>query len=217
MLYNGQDDFTEADPGSETLRKIFENAAIPGLDVQGGIQRLGGDEKSYLDVIRSYAGNTGFSLEKMKTVSRDKLSEYTVYVHGIKGSSQNICAEPVGELAEKLEKAAKAGDYDFVIANNERLIKSTEALITAINHLIGKIDAANQKPQKDKPDKEVLQKLLSACGTYEMNVVYDAIKELESYTYESGGDLVPWLNENVEQFNIEQVIEKVTLFINEKM
>ncbi|MCL1820409.1 MAG: ATP-binding protein [Oscillospiraceae bacterium] len=213
--HDEQRDFTEENHANEALRRIFDNAVIPGLDVQSGIDRFDGDAESYLNVLRSYANNIEPSLKKIETVDRDRLSEYTIIVHGIKGSSRSICAEPTGDLAEKLERASEAGDYDFVMKNNEAFVKLTQALSIDILNLISEIDAANQKPHRDRPDKEVLIKLLIACGTYHMDVVYAAVRELERYTYEFDGDLVPWLSENVEQFNIDDVVERVTLYVSE--
>ena len=142
-LFAERHDMSDEDCGIEALREVFENAAIPGLDIRGGIERFGGDEESYLSVIRSYADNIGYSLDRIKTVDEDGLSDYSTTVHGIKGSSRSICAYSVGNLAEKLEIASKSEDYDFVMDNNEALIELAQTLINDINNLIGNMGAAN--------------------------------------------------------------------------
>jgi len=95
------------------------------------------------------------------------------------------------------------------------LIELTQTLIDDIKNLIGKAGAENPKPKRDMPDKEVLARMLEACGNFDMDVVYAAIKELESYAYETDGDLVPWLYENIQQFNIDEVIERLEQYTGE--
>jgi len=43
-----------------------------------------------------------------------------------------------------------------------------------------------------------------------MDAVDMAMSELEGYEYETGGELVSWLWENVQQFNIAEIKEKLS-------
>jgi hypothetical protein len=87
-------------------------------------------------------------------------------------------------------------------------------LLTDLDNMLVGIEAQNSKPQKDKPDNEVLKRLLEACKKYDMDTVDDAVEELESYEYITGGELVAWLWENVQQFNIGDIIEKLSALLN---
>ena len=195
---------------NETLQEVFDNTIIQGLDIASGIERFNKDEESYLDVIRSYAEHTGYSLDKIRTVDRSELLDYSIIVHGIKGSSRGICAEPVGELAEKLEKAAKADDYDFVIANNEEFIKQTRSLINSISILIDKIDMKKPKHKKDKVDKDILLRLVEACDIYDMDSVDEIMREISIYEYETDNALVAWLKESITEMKFNEIIEKLS-------
>ena len=134
-------------------KRIFEDIIIPGLDIPSGIERFNGDEKEYLDILRSFADNTAPILEKIKNVEKDTLSDYAIIVHGIKGASKGIAAGPVGEFAEQMEKMAKAGNYDYVYENNKKLILCVENLIKDIKTLLKNTDETNVRPKKTNIDR----------------------------------------------------------------
>jgi len=183
---------------------------IPGINIEKGLSRFYGDKHAYVDVLRSYARNTVPLLENSQNVNSDDLSDYTTIVHGIKGSSGGICAEEAAGIAEALEKAAIAGNYDYIIANNANLKSTVQKLISDIELILTEIDADNKKPVKDKPDSKLLDKLVQACENYEMSNVDAALDELETYDYKSDGDLIIWLRENAEQMNFDEIVERLS-------
>jgi HPt (histidine-containing phosphotransfer) domain-containing protein len=160
----------QATAGSETLidkrtgydRRIFSEK-INGLDMHKGLDRFGGDGDSYLEVLHSFATNTGPLIDALKKVNEpdglDNLTGYAVTVHGIKGSSRGIGAGAVGDQAEALERAAKAGDFDFVAACTPAFIATVSKLVTDIEGLLQRNTQRNPKPKKDKPGRETLLKL----------------------------------------------------------
>jgi len=193
----------------KNLQALYKG--IDGLDVRKGIKRFTGDNDAYLDVLRSFARNTAPLLNATKEVSEDNLKDYTTTVHGIKGSSRSICADEIADMAEALESAATLGNFKYIETHNLRLIEKTQKLISDIDKMIIEIDEDNQKPKKDQPDKDVLDKLREACIKYEMNEVDAALEELETYDYETGGYLVTWLRDNVEKMNFDEIVEELTL------
>ena len=179
------------------------------LDIQKGTKRFAGDNDMYREVLRSYAVNTKPLLEEAEKVDKATLEDYAIIVHGIKGSSRGICAEEAGKKAEFMEHAAKAGDIDYVSRHNKEFIETVRKLIMEIEVFLGKSDKENPKPRMDKPDEEILKKLQAACEAYDMDGVDDAMGEIDSYEYETGADLVIWLNENIAQLNLIEISEKL--------
>ena len=198
---------------TETSR-LTSGKKVNGLDLDKGIERFDGDEESYLQVLHSYAANTQPLLEELKEVTKENLTYYAIIVHGIKSSSQGICADRVGSMAEALEKAAKEGNYNFVSANNGDFIKTAEKLIETINDMLQQMILDNPKPKKDKPDNIVLSKILAASKTYNMDEVDAAMTDIENWEYESGSELVAWLRKNVDQMNFKQIREKLSTIVN---
>jgi len=189
---------------------------ISGLNISKGLKRFGGDEEVYLNILRSYTVNTLPVLERIKDVDKDNLLNYATDVHGIKGSSYGIYANSVGDLAEELEKASKAGDFHFVNKKNKRLIKLTERLIIDINDMLSNIDAENPKQKKNKPDREALLKLMSACEDFDIDSVNKAMAEIGEYEYESGTDLIAWLKDNILEGNLDEIAERLSALTKEE-
>jgi signal transduction histidine kinase/CheY-like chemotaxis protein len=107
-------------------------AVIEGIDFAGGVKRMGGREESYLRVLGSYAANMPAMLDKLRGFSGESIKDYTITVHGIKGSSYGVCANEAGRQAEALETAAKREDIETILAHNERFIRETEKLVERI-------------------------------------------------------------------------------------
>jgi len=194
-------------------RRKFSKPII-GLDINKGIERFGGDYESLTQVLRSYIVNTPPLLGAARGVTKDTLADYAIFAHGIKGFSRSVYAETLGDMAEAMENAAKAGHFEFVSRNNATFIKTIERLIKDIESILGEIAVKNPKPRKEKPDSDVLSRLCAACAAYNMDAVDAAMAEMEAYEYDSDDGLAAWLRENVEQMNLSRIAEKLSALIN---
>ena len=182
---------------------------VDGLDFKKGLERFGGDQESFFEVLRSYVLNTPPLLEKLEAAKEDSLPDYAVTVHGIKGSSYSIAAEPVGKLAEALEHAAKAGDSGFVRELHGEFLTLTRQLISELSESLTKMGGEPQKPKKNRPDSEVLERLRAACAAYDMDGTNVAMTELERFDYAVDADLVSWLRQQVDLMEFRKVEEKI--------
>ena len=183
---------------------------VAGLDIMKGVKRFGGDEDAYIKVLRSFAQNTPPLLETITAPVEDDLAGYAITVHGIKGASRGISANAIADLAEALEKVAKAGNYGYVAAHNAEFLESAGKLISEIDELLARFDADNPKPVMERPEGKTLVSLLKACSNYDMDGVDSAVAEIEEYTYSNDGGLAEWLLENIRQTNFTQIVEKLT-------
>jgi HPt (histidine-containing phosphotransfer) domain-containing protein len=111
---------------------------IPELDTDSGLGLCDGDTGIYLHSLRLFASNMPATLEKLRSVTEEKLSDYAISVHGIKGMSQYIGAETARETAKKLEFLAKDGNFKGVLAENEAFIKYVEKIINGIKNWLEK-------------------------------------------------------------------------------
>jgi CheY-like chemotaxis protein len=188
---------------------VFDSFGIGGIDMEAGIARYG-SQKIYLNILRSYVIHTPELLEKLRGLSRETLAEYAVTVHGIKGASYGISAEEVGNQAEKLEHAAKAGDYDTVSKENASFIEKTEGLVTRIQDLLR--EALDQDTEKQKAaalDRILLEKLLDASKRFKPVLMEEILSELEQYEYTSERDLVTWLREQLDNLEYDAIRERL--------
>jgi signal transduction histidine kinase/CheY-like chemotaxis protein/HPt (histidine-containing phosphotransfer) domain-containing protein len=132
---NDLNDIAEQDtvPVSEVSGTDSTSAMFPpihGLNMTKGLATFSGDEETYMDVLRTYAETTPALLDKVRDVSEAGLNDYAIAVHGIKSSSRSIGADNLGNLAEDLEKAAKAHELRYVTENNPDFILKAEVLLT---------------------------------------------------------------------------------------
>jgi PAS domain S-box-containing protein len=189
----------------DTHAGTLDNVSVAGVDIEQGKERYNG-ETAYLDILRSWCRHTPVLLEKMKNPTKGNLPEYTVTVHGLKGSSYGIIANEIGKKAQELESFAKAGELAKIKAANGNFIKMTEALLADLQELLQKADAAKgDKKKLSSPDPVLLANLLDAAKRYKSTIMEEILEYLESYEYESGGDLIPWLREQTDNLEYDAI------------
>ncbi|MDR2476582.1 MAG: response regulator [Treponema sp.] len=203
----------EKQPREERKALIPPDMAIEGIDLQAGIRRY--QEEAYLEILRSYCVHTPALLEKLNQLAapfpeKETLGDYVITVHGLKGSTLGICAEGAGKQALELEQAARSGDAKFIESNNGPLIKTIEDMLKKLQELFAHIEQqAKEKPLAPSPDPVQLRILYDASKRFKANIMEDALKKLEMYQYESGGDLVQWLREQMDILEYEAVQKRL--------
>jgi HPt (histidine-containing phosphotransfer) domain-containing protein len=205
----GEGDYDEDDYEDD----IFADFDVEGVDLDDGLNRLGGNEDLYLEVVETYVRFTGKVLDQVKDPPAEEgLKDYAVLVHGIKGSSYNIGALLVGKVAEAQEHAAKAGDLAKVLEHHGSFLVSAHKLVEGLQAFLDKVSPPADEGEKDslpEPSRDLLAKILSACGTFDMDVMEESVAELEKFSYESKGDLVPWLREQMENLEYDAIVERL--------
>ena len=59
------------------------------------------------------------------------------------------------------------------------------------------------------PPPEILREILSASRGFDMDAIEKSVKELERHQYESGGELVDWLKEQVDNLEYDAIAERL--------
>ena len=195
---------------NEINLSVFGKIVETNIDLEKALRHFGGDWETLADVLHSFAVHIPALLDTIKGVNKNNLTDYTIAVHGIKGASRGIFANMVGDAAETLEEAGKKGNLEKIMDYNPSFIETTQKLVEQIKDLLQSQGRVIVKAIKDKPDVETLAELLTACQNYAMDAVDAAMAKLEDYDYESDGELVAWLRENVDQMNFMQIKEKLT-------
>jgi chemotaxis protein histidine kinase CheA len=189
----------------------FRGLSAEGVDLAAGHERY---HEAYPEILRVYRNDTAALLEKVRTLpagdfSEDKLKEYAVTVHGIKGSSYGICANGMGALAEFMERTARAGDAQTIKAQNSRFVETLEKLLASLEALLQKIALPEKRQSAAAPDPALLEKIARACAGYNAKLMEAALGELERYDYEAGGDLVTWLREQADNLEYDAIVERI--------
>jgi CheY-like chemotaxis protein len=111
------------------------NLQIEGIDVQRCPKHFGWDGIIFIEFLRSFMKNIPGLIEAARNET-ENMKNYAIYIHGIKGSCRNICANEISKRAEDLEKAAKSGDSGFVLENNASFLEDVEKLILNIKRIL---------------------------------------------------------------------------------
>ena len=183
---------------------------IYGLDMDKAIAEFDGDEEIYYDILRSYVINTPPLLDHCEHVNMDSIADYGRIVHGIKGASRSICADEFANTAERLEKAAKDGDLEFITQYNPLFLDAANELLSGIEDMLEKRTQYIPVIKKERPDSKQLIKLRDACAAYNMRAVDATLKILDTYEYEHDGDLVIWLKENAKKLNLDTIVDRLS-------
>jgi signal transduction histidine kinase/CheY-like chemotaxis protein len=206
-VQRGEDDQGE-DPGT-----VLDGLTVEGLDLAAGKERY--RERTYLEVLRSYTVHTPALVEKLrslgrKTLSEETIGEYTITIHGLKGSTYGICANGLAKQAEDLERAARKGDLKYIEGENANFTKTVEGLLERIRGVLERAAAAQEaKPRAPSPSPLLLRQLREACQRYRANAVEETLAALESFDYESGSDLVVWLRGQADNLEYSAIVERL--------
>jgi CheY-like chemotaxis protein/two-component sensor histidine kinase len=214
LLIAEMEKITGQGTAGQNKNAFLDDAYVEGIDIAQGRERYNNDT-AYLDILRSYHLHTPALLEKLGSLSSAEgegvsLAEYAVLVHGLKGSSYGICANAAGKAAEALEAASKAGNLAQVLEANASFIENVSLLLADIGELLKA--AAPDKGAKRKaasPDPALLAKLLDACKHFKSSQMEEAQTELESFEYESGGELIVWLREQLDNLEYDAIRERL--------
>ncbi|MCL2191035.1 MAG: hypothetical protein FWB79_03495 [Treponema sp.] len=192
---------------------IFKDAVIEGLDIQKGLQ--GFPANVYTDVVRAWCKHFSANLETVRTLAgelsdAEKLREYTVSIHGFKGSNYGICADELGLDAEKLEAASRRGDLEYIGVNNGLFIEKATLLYARLQEFFAAHkEQPKENPKAGSPDAALLAQFLDACKQFRSTTMEDLLKQLESFEYESGGELVAWLRDQTDNLEYDAIQERL--------
>jgi CheY-like chemotaxis protein len=193
---------------TESLSSSFH---VKGIDFDMGVVRYG-TESIYLQILGSYAASTPELLDKLRYPTENDLAAYAIFVHGLKGSSRAICANEIEQAAEKLEFAAKARNFKAVSAQNNAFIKSVEVLLAELSAFLegakNKI-GLRQKERRPTPSEALLSQMREAAQHFKASAIEEILSDLERYDYDSGGDVVTWIRERMDNLDYDAIAEKL--------
>jgi len=203
---------------STAADQVLAGAVINGLDIPEALARMGNNPKLYMRIIHSFTTNMPSNLESLatSTINEATLPDYAIRIHGAKGSCYGIGANAVGNLAKDLEMAAKAGDLDACLRNNDTFILHTQELIKELRALEARIEelenGAGGRPQADRPDAQKLRALLAATQEFNINEMGRLVEELVSVQYLNGSDEVKKIKNAFDAFDYQVVEETIASY-----
>lgn len=126
----------------EEKNEKFLPETMPGINLNAGLKRMGGNEKLYRKILLQFAAEFNDASERMKDIVRKgDIEEGECLAHNIKGVSGNISAGELLSATTKLETAFKQSDSGNFISLLSDFDKSLQQVLSSIGK-IGKNDTA---------------------------------------------------------------------------
>ena len=203
---------------NEQMIALFHQNPIEGVDYTDGLARFSNMPAIYLRILKAFVKSTPEILEALAKVTSDTISDYSIRIHGLKGSCYGVSAMALGDEAKALEVASKASDWETIARDNPRVIEHAQALIDKLQGLIDAIEqpdgdkaelaAAKSRPLLDRPDRALLEELLGAASKYDIEAIKATIEKLDRANYSSQPRLVEELRQLVTFFKYEAIEKK---------
>jgi two-component system, sensor histidine kinase and response regulator len=87
---------------------------LPGLDIESGLARLGGNKILFKRIVCSFYQNHRIILENLtQAVKQQQWQQAQEYLHQLKGSAGNISADTIFKCSADMESRLKHGDYQI--------------------------------------------------------------------------------------------------------
>lgn len=175
---------------TEILDSVSDIAA---LDVGEGLNRVGKNEKLYINLLQKFAiGQSGVKEKVSEALAQDDVEGATRMVHTLKGVAGNIGAKEIYLMAQKWEQALKDGELDFSSDLPEKLEALCAQIIDLLPEEKQEGDMANSaltevEKEKISPSLSKLKSLLEEDDTQAV----DVMDELEEMVPALSGALAP--------------------------
>lgn len=146
--------------------------SVEGISIEDGIRFSGGAE-GFINALKMFVETLEGNIDVIQKAFNEKdIKFYTVKVHALKSSARIIGALELSNQAKKLEDAGKAGDIDYILSNNNKLLDAYRSFQDRFSGLFYKED------DKNKPllPPEELNEAINAIKELVPQMDYDAIE-----------------------------------------
>ncbi len=169
---------TEEPTGLWTLLEDMEE-----INLELGLSRVGGQRDVYEKSISLFSRSIPVFCKKVKVYLADgDLHNYSIEVHGVKGSLSNIGAMRLSDQAYELEMAGKMGNLQFCQANTEPLIKELQLLEQAFES-VQVVEQQSREQGNEAMLNEKCQLLVEALDAFEQEQAAAILDELQGYDF----------------------------------
>ena len=140
-----------ADPAAADRRILTALGAIPGLDAEAGLKVACGRIPRYTRILTLYCQEHADAAETLRELLKQTdLNALSRIAHSLKGSSANIGASTIKQLAAGIEKTATAGNADALSGAIDELAAKLDELTAALQSVLASDRPAGQ-PESAAP------------------------------------------------------------------
>ena len=116
------------------VEKSYESAESEELiDWEEGLENSGGMDMFYKKLLKMYVDQSDEKKQILSTAFEEQdVKKYLINIHALKSTSRQVGASSLGDTAERLEKACKKEEYDYIYENHAACMELYERVLTCI-------------------------------------------------------------------------------------
>jgi two-component system sensor histidine kinase/response regulator len=157
---------------------------LPGISIESGLKRVGGNKKLYLKLLSQYRASQEDAVEEIRAALQGgDVETATRLAHTVKGVSGNLGAEALYDVSAALEKAIKEGDGDSLddqIATFTSHLQVVMEGIKAFEERGAGEDESGITPREGPVDGEAVKVLLQEISQLLDSDLTEAMNRLEA-------------------------------------
>lgn len=135
----------------ETGDEFLLPSSLPGIDIESGVKRLGGNKKLYLNILREFCRDYANATDRVRSALEDNDIELASRLsHTIKGLAGNCSAVDLQLSAQKLESAIKENNTEEFGSLLSKFDNELTLIIQSITGLIDKTKEEGFDIQRDQ-------------------------------------------------------------------
>jgi len=192
---------------------------IPEFDVDAGLKNVASKEAVYeksLNLLRKKIPKVNPIMEQC--LKEDNLPEFTIHVHGMKGSLSTVGANELSKLALELEKAGKNGDADFCKNNLPNLINQLCRLEEQLAPIFEDEEADQKQPGSRAAFVKHFNTLTEAAENYSYDVILNTVAKMTGFSFgDSIDEKIMKIKDLIDVFDydgINEVIGEIKFMID---
>ncbi len=151
---------------------------LPGVDSRKALERLGGNQKLFLDLLETFGASYATAVEDIRrSLAEGDLEAAARLAHTVKGVAGNLSADGVFAAARDVETACAGGDLNAMHGLLATLQRQIGLVVQTIGSLPRRearqeVAAGSSAPEELMPlllalETEVRDQNLAACDTFE--------------------------------------------------
>jgi CheY-like chemotaxis protein len=189
---------------------------LPGVDVEDGVSRFGGNVQSYMRLLHKFAENQANAIDEiMAAVESGDREAAERSAHTLKGVSGNIGATQLRALATEVEAAIKSGKDDQLGS----LTETTGVELNRIGSMIRTMDPESETgPTPGGPPKDLLQRLealLEKLEDYDSAAEEDILDILDLVRGTAVHETLTGVRNKITQYDLEGAAEDLKPIMEE--
>ena len=180
-----------------------------GVNLEAGFRNTGSSD-DYMPVLTVFYEDLEGNLNEIEEFfNSGNYEDYTTKVHALKSSARIIGASALGEMAQALENAGKAGDLDYLKANHSSFIEKCRKLKEPLDKIFEPKNDRTDMPEADSfTMEEAYKEIKDAAEDLDYDRIEAVFEELKGYTIPANEqELYKCLNNAARNFDYNKIIE----------